>query len=45
MKLKVIKFILALAFIAALFSSCKTPCHCGLGQVEPENVITNEQQS
>jgi hypothetical protein len=45
MKKNLIKAICVCAFLAMLFSSCKTPCHCGLGQVETDAATIEELQS
>ena len=36
MKKNLIKVVCVCAFLAMLFNSCKTPCNCGLGQVEAD---------
>jgi hypothetical protein len=45
MKKNLIKAACVCAFLAMLFSSCKTPCNCGLGQVQADPATIEELQS
>ena len=45
MKKNLIKVVCVCAFLAMLFNSCKTPCHCGLGQVGADKATVETVQS